>query len=358
MMRIGLVGCGHIGTVHAYVLQQLTEAKIVDAALTATFDADPDRAARVARHHGGEPAASLAELVAGVDVVWVCTWTAAHLDAVEQAVDAGKPVFCEKPLGPDLETAEKVAALLGRVPHQVGLVLRSSPVFQQAAAIIASGEYGRPLASTLRDDQYFPIQGFYGSTWRKDVARAGGGTLIEHSIHDVDVLHWLLGDPVSVTASIASRFGHPGIEDTAAVTFGFDDGSVAQLTSVWHQVLTRESGRHLEVFCEGAALWTDDDYLGPLHVQTSEGTRALLGEVPEWAGLLAVPEVYAHSIAHYGSAAKGFLDGLATEKPQVEGHERAGGPGCPGASEALAAHRLVDQAYRSAAAGGVPVPTA
>ena len=112
MMRIGLVGCGHIGTVHAYVLQQLSEAKLVDAALALSYDADADRAARVARHHGGEPAASLADLVAGVDVVWVCTWTAAHLEAVELAVDAGLPVFCEKPLGPDLASAARVAALL------------------------------------------------------------------------------------------------------------------------------------------------------------------------------------------------------------------------------------------------------
>ena len=254
MMRIGLVGCGHIGTVHAYVLQQLTEASLIDAALTATFDDDPARAERAARHHGGEPAGSLAELVAGVDVVWVCTWTAAHLEAVELAVGAGRPVFCEKPLGPDLASSERVATLLERVPHQVGLVLRWSPVFQRAAEIVASGEFGRPMATVLRDDQYFPIQGFYGSTWRKDVTQAGGGTLIEHSIHDVDVLHWLLGDPASVSARTASRFGHPGIEDIAAVTFSFDDGSVAQLTSVWHQVLTRESGRHLEVFCDDAAL--------------------------------------------------------------------------------------------------------
>jgi hypothetical protein len=124
-------------------------------------------------------------------------------------------------------------------------------------------------------------------------------------------------------------------------------------------VLTRESGRHLEVFCEGAALWTDDDYLGPLHVQTSEGAREVVGELPDWAGLLTVPEVYAKSIAHYGAAAKAFLDGLALDgsgRPS-SGVDAAGqvGGGFPGAGEALAAHRLVDQAYRSAAAGGAPV---
>ena len=351
MIRVGLVGCGHIGTVHAYVLQQLSDAQLIDASLTASFDSDPTRAERVARHHGGRPASSVAELVAAVDVVWVCTWTAAHLEAVEAAADAGRPVFCEKPLGTDLASAERVAAALRRVPHQVGLVLRWSPVFEHAAQLIESGDYGRPLATVLRDDQYFPIQGFYGSTWRKDVEHAGGGTLIEHSIHDIDVLRWLLGDPVSVAAHTGSRFGHLGIEDTAAVTFAYDDGSVAQLTSVWHQVLTRESGRHLEVFCEGAALWTDDDYLGPLHVQTSDGTHDVVGDMPEWAELLTVPEVYAKSIAHYGAQVKAFLDGLGA------GAIPAGG-GYPGAGEALAAHRLVDRAYRSAAAGGIPVPSA
>lgn len=350
-MRIGLVGCGHIGTVHAYVLQQLTDAGLVDAALTATFDADGARAERVARHHGGEPAGSVEELVAGVDAVWVCTWTDAHLAAVEAAVDAGRPVFCEKPLAPSLESAARVAALLERVPHQVGLVLRWSPVFERAAEIIASGDLGAPLATVMRDDQYFPNQGMYGSTWRGDVAHAGGGTLIEHSIHDIDVLRWLLGDPESVTARTASRFGYRGIEDTAGVLFAFADGSVAQLTSVWHQVMTRESGRHLEVFCETGTLWTDDDYLGPLHVQTSDGTREISGALPEWAGLLTVPEVFTHPVAHYATAAKAFLDRLAARAAGGEA-----GADRPTAAEALAAHRLVDGAYRSAAAGGAPTP--
>ena len=67
------------------------------------------------------------------------------------------------------------------------------------------------MATVLRDDQYFPIQGFYGSTWRKDVTQAGGGTLIEHSIHDVDVLRWLLDDDY-VSGDHASLARHSGGE--------------------------------------------------------------------------------------------------------------------------------------------------
>ncbi len=346
MIRIGLIGCGHIGTVHAVALQQLRAAGLVDAELTATNDSDHDRAAKVARHHGGAPYATVDALLDAVDVVWICTWTAAHLGAVEAAAERGLPIFCEKPLAPDLATATRVANALERVPHQVGLVLRSAPVFREIADAVASGAHGRVLAAVMRDDQYFPIQGMYGSTWRGDVARAGGGTLIEHSIHDVDVLRWILGDPVAVSARTTSHFGHPGIEDTAALTFTYAGGSVAQLTSIWHQVLSRESSRRLEVVCEKAMLWTDDDYLGPLHVQTDDGEHVVELEPPPWTDRLGVPEIYAKALAQYAEPSKAFLDAL-DENPAEAGRPRA--------SDALAAHRLVDLAYQSAAAAGVPV---
>lgn len=349
MMRIGLVGCGHIGVVHAVALQQLAAADLIDARLTATFDADPERAAKVARHHGGGPHATLEGLLDAVDVVWVCTWTAAHLAAVEAAADRGLPIFCEKPLAPDLAAATRVAAALERVPHQVGLVLRWAPVFRNLADAVASGDHGRVLAAVMRDDQYFPVQGLYGSTWRGDVSQAGGGTVIEHSIHDVDVLRMVLGDPVDVAARSAARFGYPGIEDIAATTFSFADGSVAQLTSVWHQVLSRESSRRIEVFCEKALLWTDDDYLGPLHVMTDDGEHLVEAEPPAWSTRFTLPEMYAKALTQYAEPSKAFLDALTDS-----GADAGTAGGYPGAADALAAHRLVDLVYRSAADGGMP----
>ena len=349
MIRIGLVGCGHIGAAHSYALKSLADAGLVDARVVATYDADAERAAAMARHHGADAQPSLDALFGGVDVAWICTWTAAHLEPVEAAAARGLAIFCEKPLAPDLAGAARVTAALELVPHQVGLVLRWAPVFANAAARVSSGEFGRVLATVMRDDQYFPIQGFYGSTWRKEVAHAGGGTLIEHSIHDVDVLRWLLGDPVGVSANTACRFGYPGIEDTAAVRFTYPDGSMAQLTSVWHQVLSRESSRRLEVFCEKALLWTDDDYLGPLHVQTDTGIEVVAGSFPPWAPDLGVPEQFLRAIAPYAAASKSFLDALAAGTTPA---------GYPPAAEALAAHRLVDAAYRSAAAGAEPISVA
>ncbi len=348
--RIGLVGCGHIGFIHSYTLLRLRRAGLVDAAVTATYDIDPARAETFAAPHGARACARLDDLLDTVDVVWVCTWTAAHEPVVAAAVARDLAVFCEKPLAPDLAACERVAALLQRVHHQVGLVLRHVPVFQAVAAALADRDYGRPLAAVFRDDQYFPIQGYYASEWRADVTRAGGGTLLEHSIHDVDVLRWLLGDATSVRATVASRFGYPGIDDVAAVTLTFADGAVANLTSVWHQILTRGSSRRLEVFCEDGLLWLDDDQVGPLHVETSDGATTVPTDSPAWVERLDVPAALARVVAEYAPASRAFLDSCATP-----GAGRVG----PDAATALAAHRLVDAAYRSAAAGGeaiAPMP--
>ncbi|HEY3832781.1 MAG TPA: Gfo/Idh/MocA family oxidoreductase [Acidimicrobiia bacterium] len=345
--RIGFVGCGHIATVHSYAIAQLAKAGLVDAAITATFDTDRERAEKLAAHNHATAHDSIESLLDAVDVVWICTWTAGHLDAVRAAVQRGLAVFCEKPLAPNIEDCVLVAGLLERVPHQVGLVLRHAPVFAHVAEIVRTEEYGRVLYASLRDDQYFPIQGMYGSTWRRERGLAGGGTLIEHSIHDIDVLAWILGEARTVQATTAERFGHPGIEDTAVVQLQYDSGASATLASVWHQVLSRGSSRRLEVFCERAYLWTEDDYLGPLHVQTADDTTERTAALPDWAALLAVPDVYEKSVAQYAEPALAFLKGL----------DAPGGPrrGHPSATEALSAHRVVEAAYRSASEAGVKV---
>ena len=81
-------------------------------------------------------------------------------------------------------------------------------------------------------------------------------------------------------------------------------------------------------------------------MQTSAGTEALEFPLPEWAGRLQVAEVYAKGLAAYATPTKAFLDALAADGAAAVGH--------PNAATALAAHRLVDRAYASAAAGGAP----
>src|SRR5689334_16930321 len=103
VLRIALIGCGHIGTVHSYALGQLTRAGLVDAGITATYDPDHDRAVQTAGHHDATAHDSLEAALTDVDVAWICTWTAGPADAVRAAVDRDLAVFCEKPLAPTIE---------------------------------------------------------------------------------------------------------------------------------------------------------------------------------------------------------------------------------------------------------------
>ena len=147
MLRIGLIGCGHIGTVHSFALHQLADAGLIDADITATYDTDPDRARRLAEPNDATPMESLDALLDQVDVAWICTWTNGHLRAVEAAAQRNLPVFCEKPLAPTMADCTRIGDALARVPHQVGLVLRHAPVFRNVAEIVHSGRYGKPSLS-------------------------------------------------------------------------------------------------------------------------------------------------------------------------------------------------------------------
>ena len=86
-------------------------------------------------------------------------------------------MFCEKPLAVDAAAAERMVAGVeaAGVVNQVGLVLRFLPSFRWLRQLVHDERAGRVLAVVFRDDQYIPIQGHYGSTWRVDAARGGRG---------------------------------------------------------------------------------------------------------------------------------------------------------------------------------------
>src|SRR2546423_8885328 len=125
------------------------------------------------------------------------------------------------------------------VVNQVGLVLRFSPAMNWLHHLVTNLDGGRVMSIVFRDDQYIPIQGMYGSTWRGDRQRAGAGTLIEHSIHDVDLLEYLCGPISSVTARSHNFHGIEGIEDSVAAAFAFEEGAIGTLASIWHDILER-----------------------------------------------------------------------------------------------------------------------
>jgi predicted dehydrogenase len=348
-IRVGLIGCGWIGSAHSRVIKGLIGGGLVDAEAVAFADPDIDKAAAFAASHRARVATQdPARVLDAVDAVWICTPTATHRALVEQAAAAGVAIYCEKPLATNAADVDAMVAAVeaAGVANQVGLVLRAAAPLARLQQLIDSGDDGRPMAAVLRDDQYFPIQGRYATgTWRADVAISGGGTLIEHSIHDLDVLAWLLGDITEVTATTSNFAGHPGIEDVAAVTLRHAGGATSSLVSVWHQVLSRGSVRRLEVFCEKAMFWLDDEDMGPVHVERSEAVTEIAAPTAAgWLDDLAVTPELRPALSAYAAADRAFLLSLA-----------AGRRPHPDFSVARAAHRVADAAYRSAREGMAPV---
>jgi predicted dehydrogenase len=334
-VRVGFYGSGFVSGLHASALR----ASRVDNEIVAVHDPDEARAARFAAEHAAAVVGE-DELPGLVDAVYVTAWTAAHPRLVDKAAAAGVAVFCEKPLAFDAATAERMAATVGRagVVNQVGLVLRFLPSFRWVRRLVRDERAGRVLAVVFRDDQYIPNQGIYGSTWRTDATVAGRGTLLEHSIHDVDILLWTFGPVARVSGVVREVHGHDRIDDVAVARLDFADGAVGTLTSVWHDVLERPSLRRVEVFCERLYVALEGDFVGPVRWQfTGEPERVLEG-----TDLVA-------AVAEAGetrtiNSATAFLSAVRDDTPAS-----------PAFADALPAHLVVDAVYQSGASGGAMV---
>jgi len=335
-VRVGFLGAGLIATYHSKMIRRSG----LDVERAGVHDPDGARAAAFAAASGHRVCPGPDEVIETCDAVYICAWTSEHLPLARRAAAAGKAVFCEKPLATTLNGAEELAGIVAAagVVNQVGLVLRHSPAFRVARALVADPAAGRVMAVVFRDDQFIPVQGHYGSTWRGDVARAGSGTLLEHSIHDVDMLEYLAGPVASVSARSAEFHAIAGIEDAVTASLGFAGGAIGTLASVWHDNLARPSLRRVEAFCERRHVVIDgDDWTGPVSWTDADATvghlqgEALAEEAAGIDGLEANPD-------------RAFLEAVA-----------AGRSAHPDVSVALRAHRVVAAIYESAAGGGAAV---
>ena len=348
---IGLIGAGHIGGFHARAVRGVLRRGLVEGEYVGVCDRDGERA---------EAFATAADLPLcttdpqrliddpRINAIYVCTHTAEHRDLVLAAAAAGKAIFCEKPLATTLADVRRMAEAVhaAGVTNQVGLVLRHAPIFNVLQQLLADSALGRPMTVIFRDDQFFPIQGHYESAWRKDFAAAGGGTLIEHSIHDLDLLRWLFGDVCRLRAQTRNLAGHDRIEDLAIVELEHESGCLTTLTSVWHNVLSRRSLRQIEIFFENGYFALDQDHLGAIRYATAaeDGPREL-----------SAGEVMARYLTQVGKASQEYeaiLNRWSFEDLFFLRAVAAGQMAHPDFEVALRAHELVDAAYRSAADDG------
>jgi len=231
-LGVALVGAGLMGAYHGETLAR----RLPDARLVAVVDPVEAAARRLLDRIGGSgrPAAGaprwereLAPALAdpAVEAVVVATPGWLHADAIVAAAEAGKAVFCEKPITYTLEDADRALAAVERagVPLQIGFQRRFDPGFRRARAAVADGTLGQVqlLRSITRDPE------------RTDMAGMPPGTIFRDTlIHDFDMLRWLAdSEAVEVfalaDALIAPQLKPQGLLDTAVVTVRFANGALA-----------------------------------------------------------------------------------------------------------------------------------
>jgi predicted dehydrogenase len=284
--RIGVIGAGVMGTTHGKSIHFCLKSGLIDGDLVGIAEEDDERRAAFAKASGTTlVTASAGELIASpeINTVYICTPTYNHVELARQVLGRGKALFCEKPLafnGRDAAIMRDAAQKAG-VTHQVGLVMRFSPVIAVTRDLIHDPASGRPMTCIMVDDQFFPIQGHYSSTWRGDVTKVGAGTLLEHAIHDVDILISYFGRVKRVFGVTRHFFEKEGVEDLSSAVMEFESGAVVSHTSIWHNLLHRGSSRRMHVVCENAQYsWEDDDYAGAIRCEmnTTGGRSDLTSE--------------------------------------------------------------------------------
>jgi len=350
MLRLGLVGAGFIGEVHSHVLHHVAARWSDRVTLAAVAEPDPARRDRFARQFGWQATfADGADLIAraDVDAVFLCTPTHLHHAHLLAAAARGLDVFCEKPLAMSLAESRAMlaAADAAGIRTQIGLVLRFSAVYGVMRELMRAPDIGPVRAALFRNDQCFPIRGLHDTTWRADRARTAGGVLIEHSVHDLDLLVWLFGPLARLRARAHNHAGHDGVEDHVAVDFEFTSGLRAQLLTLWHDMAARTSHRRLEIFCQRAFVASDHDMLGDVTVQRGDGV----------AETLAADEVLRRFEASLGRSDHTFRDGygipyalqdVAFVEALLDGRQPA-----PGLAEGVEAQRLAEAVYEAVRTG-------
>ncbi len=226
-VNVGVIGAGRIGRIHARNLK----FQIPGAKLLAIADVIAESAQTVA----DELEIPLCEqnyhrLLENGDIqaVVICSSTDTHAQIMMEAAEAGKHIFCEKPIALEMDKIDRALAAVdkAKVKLQVGFNRRFDPSFRRAKELVESGKIGVPhlLRISSRDPQPPPL----------DYIKVSGGLFLDMMIHDFDMARYLLGEEVTElmatgTCLIDSAIGTCGDVDTAVVLLKFQSGALGTI---------------------------------------------------------------------------------------------------------------------------------
>ncbi|MEK7753804.1 MAG: inositol 2-dehydrogenase [Acidobacteriota bacterium] len=226
-LNVGIIGAGRIGKVHADTIA----FRLPEATAVAIADLNREAAEDVAARCGIRTVAESSEEILAdprIEAVLICSSTGTHADLVVQAAEAGKHIFCEKPIDHSLVKIDRALAAVAKagVKLQVGFNRRFDANFARVRQAVASGEIGTPhlMHIVSRDPAPPPVS----------YVKVSGGIFLDMTIHDFDMARFLIGDEVEEVYTAAGvmvdpEIGKAGDLDTALVVLRFKSGVIGTI---------------------------------------------------------------------------------------------------------------------------------
>ena len=305
MIRIGLLGAGRIGQVHARAVSSVPTAQLVAIA-------DPiSAAAGAVRNTYGCDIRTIEQILVSddIDAVIICTPTDTHADLIEQFARAGKAIFCEKPVDLDLERVQACLSVVNETNTtlMVGFQRRYDPDFQALRAAIDAGQIGDvEMVSLISRDPGAPPY---------DYIERSGGIFRDMMIHDFDVARWMLGEEVETVQAAASVLTDPEIGNHG----DFDSANAILRTASGRQSTITNSRRatfgydqRIEVHGSAGSVAAENHHQSRITVANGHGyTRPPLLDF-----------FMTRYIVAYDAEIKHFVDCVANRaQPRTSGHD-------------------------------------
>jgi len=269
-LRVGVIGAGRIGAIHAENLA----GRVPGAEVAAIADINlPAAQALAARLNVPATSADFQPVLAdpSIQAVIICSSTDTHARLIEAAAAAGKHIFCEKPIDFDLGRTDRAlaAAAQAGVKLQIGFNRRFDPNFRKTQAVVAGGQIGAPhlLRITSRDPAPPPL----------DYVRSSGGIFLDMAIHDFDMARFLMGsEVVEVFATgavlVDPAIGDLGDVDTAMTLLRFANGALGAIDNSRRAVYGYD--QRVEVFGSAGVVAVSNNAADNAVVSDAHGVHA------------------------------------------------------------------------------------
>ena len=325
-LRIGIIGTGRIGKLHGNNIA----VNVPSAKVEAVADIFMNEATEEwAKSLGVEKIYNDPEKIFSdpdIDAVFICSSTDSHAEFMIKAANAGKHIFCEKPIHTDPAKIREALAAVEKagVKLQIGFVRRFDHNHKKVHDIIASGKLGDVQIVKVCSRDPEPPSPQYVAT--------SGGIFVDMMIHDFDMVRYLAGSEVTEvstygTVKIDKGIGEAGDVDTAIVMLKFENGAIGVIDNSRQAVYGYD--QRVEVHCAKGCVQDNNDLNDTAVISTADG---VISEKPKWFFLERYNDAFVQET-------KDFVDAVVNDKPVPVG----GQDGLAPVLIAIAAKKSLDE---------------